>query len=61
MNHNHQRPEYVHSYGQKSQFAFREVIFNRKREWIIQDPVAFTERHPVLLDICGFLLRVEFE
>src|SRR3990172_3199162 len=59
VNHDHQRPEHIHSNGHKALFVFSGVIFHGKRERIIQHPVALRERHAVLLDICRILFRVE--
>src|SRR3972149_8726791 len=59
VNHDHQRPKYVHPNGHKALIAFSGVIFHGKREGIIQNPVALGERYAVLLDICRILFRVE--
>ena len=41
MNNDHQRPERVHSHGDKALFAFREVVLDGEREWVIEHPVPF--------------------
>jgi len=59
MDNDHQRPEYIHSNGDKALFAFGAFIFHRERERIAKHPVALGKRHTVLLDVCRVLLRVE--
>src|SRR3990170_5914389 len=60
MNNDHQRPECVHSDGDKALFALREVILDGERKRVIQHPVALGKRHTMLLDVCRILFGVEF-
>src|SRR3989304_9090016 len=60
VNHDHQRPERVHTDGDKPLLALSSAILDGERERVIQHPVALGKRHAVLLDVCRILFRVEF-
>jgi len=49
MNNDHQRPECVHSDGDKALFVFREVIFDGERERVVKHPVASESDTPCFL------------
>src|SRR6266545_7887223 len=60
VNHNHQRPEDIHSDGHESSLTLRGLVFDSERERIVEHPVALRQGHAVLLEICRILLRIEF-
>src|SRR5712691_2548952 len=59
VNHNHQRPEQVHSDSDKALLTLCGLILDGKRERVIKRPVALGKGYPVLLEICRILFRVE--
>ena len=55
MNNDHQRPERIHSDGDKALFAIRKFILDGERERVIQHPVTLRKRHTMLLEVCRIL------
>src|SRR6266704_4806998 len=59
VNHNHQRPERIHSDGHEALLTLSAFIFNGEGERVVEYSVALGKGYAVLLEVCRILLRVE--
>src|SRR3972149_8561317 len=56
---NHQGAEDVRAQGHKPLLSLSRFIFNRDRQGVAQDAIAFGTGDTVLLEICGILLGIK--